>query len=293
VKFYIVDGSGFLFRAYHAYPEIVDPQWKNVNVVYGFFRILTKLLMEKPDYFVITWDLPVPTKRHEMDTTYKANRPESPEDFKCQIPLVHQAVEEISIPNIWVAGYEADDVIATLAQRLQHDCDVTIISSDKDLKQLLTKHIIVRDPMKDIIINVSSFEKEFGFAPKHMLDYLALVGDASDNIKWVPWIWKKGAQKLVEQYHTIENIYDHIDEITGATKQKLIDWKKKALHSKKMVELMDVDQLHSMTLDDYKLDIDLGRFRQVLVHEYGFASMEKVLDQLKRKLQMPMQNSLF
>lgn len=294
MKCYLVDGSGFLFRAYHAYPVMTNEDGQNLNVVYGFFRILFKLMMEKPDYMLIAWDLPWGTKRHDMDTEYKANRPEAPQDFKQQIPIVHEVVGDLGIANLWVPGYEADDVLATLAKRLEDQhAEVHIISSDKDLKQLLWSNVVLQDPMKDVTHTVQSFEQEYGFEPKYMLDYLSLIGDSADNIKWVPGIWPKTAIWLIQKYHTLENVYAHIGEISESTQRKLVEWRISGEHSKKLVELLHVDAVDSMTIEDLKLDPDIGKYRQVLINQFKFESMSKILDELKKKVQAPTQNSLF
>ncbi len=295
MKFYIVDGSWFLFRAYHAYPTLLDADGNNMNAVYGFFRILFKLMMDKPEYMVIARDLPVATKRHELDTDYKANRPEIPNDFKQQIPLIHETVKALGIPSFGVAGYEADDIIATLAKKMSHpDIQIHIVSSDKDLKQLLNENVIIRDPMKDWVLHTQqSFIKEFGFEPKYMLDYLALIGDSADNIKGIPGIWPKSAIGLIQEYHTLENIYAHIGQIKESLQKKLVEWRKSGEHSKKMIELMDVEEADAYQLDDFILDPDLGLYRQILVNSYKFDSIGKVLDDLKKKYNTPTQNSLF
>ena len=294
MKCFLVDGSGFLFRAYHGYPAMTNDDWQNINVVYGFFRILMKLMMQKPEYLLITRDLPSPTKRHQMDSDYKANRPEVPEDFKQQIPRVQQTVADLGIPHIGVPGYEADDVIATVVRRLQDEKVTTfIVSSDKDLKQLLGPETFVLDPMKDSIYGETDFVQEYNFAPQHMLDYLSLVGDTADNIKWVPGIGPKSASQLVQTYHTVENIYDHIEEIPASTQKKLLEGKESAFHSKKLVELMHVDALDSLTLDDYDLSPDISLFRQILVQKFKFQSMDKLLTDLQKKFLAPTQTSLF
>lgn len=294
MKFYIIDGSGFLFRAYYGYPAMDNADGMNVNMIYGFFRILLKLMMEKPDYLLVTWDLPVATKRHEIDSEYKANRPETPQDFKQQIPIVHRLVDELGIPNRWVNWYEADDVIATIAKAYDSpDLQINIISSDKDLKQLLSENIIIKDLMKDEISTVQSFEKQYGFPPKLMLDYLALIWDSADNIKWVPGIWPKSADTLIKKYQTIEKIYEKIDEIWWSLQKKLIDGKTSAFHSKILIELMDVPDLHSSTLADFKLDVDIWRYKKVLIDDNKFTSMAKALDDFKKKIYAPTQNSLF
>lgn len=298
MKCYVVDGSWFLFRAYHAYPTLINDEWKNMNVVYGFFRILFKLMMNKPEYMLITWDLPVATKRHKMDTEYKANRPPIPDDFRQQIPVVHDIVKQLGIPGFGVPGYEADDVIATVVERIEknqekENIDIYIISSDKDLKQLLTENTVMLDPMRDMTHTVQSFQKEFGFEPKYMLDYLALIWDSADNIKWIPWIGPKTAIGLIQEYHTLENLYDHIWAIKPSTQKKLVEWRKSWVHSKRMIELMHVDVADQYVLSDFKLDPNLWLYRQTLINNYKFDSMSKILDDLKKKYQTPTQNSLF
>jgi len=147
--------------------------------------MLLKIFQEKPDYLVITWDSPVRTIRHEMYEDYKATRKKKEDDFKQQIPLTKDIVEELGIPNLAAPGYEADDIIATFARKYQQNPDlkIDIYSADKDLKQLLAPNVFTIDPMREILTDTDAFVKEFNFQPEHILDYLSLVGDSSDNIK--------------------------------------------------------------------------------------------------------------
>ncbi len=291
MKFYIVDASGFLFRAYFAYPEMIDKTGNNVNAVYWFFRILLKLIEEKPDYLVLTRDLPVQTERSKIDTTYKANRPAIPDDFKKQIPIIKNIVEKLWIPNIWEPWYEADDIIATLVKKINSD-NITIISSDKDLSQLLTDWVVIYDPSKKYTITKEDFQKKYGFEPKYMLDYLSLTWDSADNIKWVPWIWPKIAISLIQKYKTIENIYLNIDNLTESIKNKLIQWKESAKFSKTLITLLDVPNFN-YKLEDLKLNIDFQLYTKILVRDFNFSSIKKVLDDIQKKYSQPTQSSLF
>lgn len=173
----IIDGSGFLFRARYAFPPMPDARGNNQNVIYGFMRMMLKLLLEQPDYFVIARDSPVKTKRHEQYQDYKANRKKLEDEFKQQIPLVQQLVQELGIPNIVAPGYEADDSIATLVSLYKNDPElmIQVFSSDKDLKQFLCENVVITDPLKNETTRVADFEKEFGFAPLSIVDYLALI----------------------------------------------------------------------------------------------------------------------
>src|SRR5574344_1525824 len=220
--------------------------------------MLFKIFQEKPDYLVIAWDSPVKTLRHQEYTEYKANRKKMDDDFKNQIPWTQEIVNKLSIPNIVVPTYEADDIIYTLAKKYgqQTDVQIDIYSSDKDLKQLLSDNVFCVDAMKGITTTTPLFIKEYGFEPKHILDYLALIGDSADNIKGVNGIGPKKASDLVQKYQTIDNIYAHIDEITGDVKQKLIDGKEEAYKSRGLIELKQVDENKKKELDMFRLHLD-------------------------------------
>ncbi|HMS91742.1 MAG TPA: hypothetical protein PKC87_05960 [Candidatus Absconditabacterales bacterium] len=159
MKFFLIDGSSFLYRAYYAFPHMMDKDGHNTNVVYGFFRMLMKIFQEKPDYFVITWDSPVKTLRHEEYPEYKANRKKMDDDFKHQIPITQAIVQQLGIPSLVVPTYEADDIIYTLANKYKTDKNmkIDIYSGDKDLKQLLDANVFCIDSMKDLRTTTESF----------------------------------------------------------------------------------------------------------------------------------------
>jgi DNA polymerase I len=274
---------------------MIDRDGHNVNVVYWFFRMLFKIFQEKPDYLVITRDSPVKTLRHQEYPEYKANRKKMDDDFKNQIPWTQQIVEQLSIPNVVIPTYEADDIIYTLAKKYGTHTDIVIdiYSSDKDLKQLLSDNVFCVDAMKSITTTPALFIKEFWFAPQYILEYLALIGDSADNIKGVTGIWPKKASDLIQKYQTIDNIYAHIDEITGDVKQKLIDGKEEAYTSRALIELKQVDEIQNSDIENFVLDLDFVKYKKVLVEEHHFASFEKTIDELKKKLQSPVQTGLF
>ncbi|MCF7834530.1 5'-3' exonuclease [Candidatus Gracilibacteria bacterium] len=295
MKFFIIDGSGFLYRAYYAYPQISDKDGHNINVVYGFFRMLLKIIGENPDYFVIARDSPVKTIRHESFPEYKANRKKMEDDFKRQIPLTQELTNALGIPNLVVDTYEADDIIATLTKKYKSDQDliIDIYSSDKDLKQLLDRNVFCIDPLKGIRTDTKLFLQEFMFDPKYILDYLALTGDSADNIKGVAGIGPKKASELIKKYNDIDGIYSHIDEISGDIKDKLIQNKEEAYTSRDLIQLHDIETLNEETISNFKLDLDFNKYKKILIEEYGFNSFEKPLNELKKKFETPTQNSLF
>ena len=294
-KFYLIDGSGFLYRAYYAFPDMPDKDWHNINTVYGFFRMLLKIFFDKPDYFVIARDAPTKTHRHEAYPEYKANRAKAPDDFKIQIPIVQDIASKLWIPNLVLPWYEADDIIASIVTKFKQDNSITcnVFSADKDLKQLLDENVIFTDPSKWITYKTNDFIQEFWFEPKYILDYLALIWDSADNIKWVPGIGPKWASDLIQKYSTIENIYENLAEISPSTKAKLEQWKEYAENAKKLITLEISPEINEYNIDKFNLDIDFNKYKKILVEENNFWSMEKVITELKNKFQMPQQTSLF
>ena len=296
-KFFIIDGSGFLYRAYYAFPEMLNEKWENYNVIFWFFRMMLKIFAEKPDYFVIARDAPTKTHRHEIYPEYKANRTKAPDDFKVQIPVIQDIVTKLKIPSLVMPWYEADDIIAACANNYKNNENIVsyIYSSDKDLKQLLDKdnNVFIFDAMKWTKTTTKEFLQEYMFEPKYILDYLSLVWDGADNIKWVPGIGPKWASELIIKYQTIENVYDHINELSPWMQNKLIEWKESAFHSKKLIELEEVPELDNLNLEEFNLDIDFPDYKKVLIEEYWLKGINKTLDELKNKYYMPTQDSLF
>lgn len=295
MKFFIIDWSGFLYRAYYAYPQMSDKDWHNINVVYWFFRMLLKIISENPDYLLIARDSPVKTFRHQSFPEYKANRKKMEDDFKNQIPITQEITNTLWIPNLVIDTYEADDIIATLTKRFKSNQDIVIdiYSSDKDLKQLLDNNVFCVDPLKWIRTDTKLFLQEFMFNPQHILDYLALTWDSADNIKWVSWIWPKKASELIKKYWTIDWIYSHIDEIPWDLKDKLEQSKQEAYKSRDLIQLHDIQDLKDKSISDFSLDLDFNKYKKVLVEDYWFSSFAKLLDELKKKIESPIQNSLF
>ena len=293
-KLILVDGSGYLFRAYYWLPPLTNAKGEQVHAIYGFLRMLFKVFHEKPDYFVLAWDAPHKTIRHEQYADYKWQRTEIPDDFKVQIRATKDIIHELHINYQELPGYEADDIIATLAKRGAAQWHhVTIMTSDKDMKALITDSIECIDPMKWIKHTKTSFIQERGFEPIHMIDYLAIIGDASDNIPGVKWIGPKWAIWLIQKYNTLENVYEHIDEIWVSLREKLIASKDIAIQSKSLVELMDVPVLWEPNRESFATNLDFKHFRDILINQYQFNSMEKNIREVQDMYEKPQQTSLF
>ena len=212
---FLVDGSGFIFRAYHALPPFTRPDGTPVGAVFGFTQLLMKLVDDTDaDHVAIIFDTDRVSFRNDIYPDYKANRPETPEDLIPQFALVREATESLDLPAVELKGYEADDLIATYA-RLAADegAEVTIVSSDKDLMQLVNEKVTMFDPMRNRTIGRKEVEEKFGVGPDRVIDVQALAGDSSDNVPGVPGIGVKTAAELIREYGDLENLLAHADDI--------------------------------------------------------------------------------
>ena len=249
-RFIIVDGHAMAYRAFFAMErqKLSDSKGNPTETIFGFFRMLGKYIKElKPDYFVTAFDHPSKTFRHEKYSFYKANRPPSPEELRVQIKAIYKIFEKLSLPMISIEGYEADDIIFTLANKHRSkDLDIKIISGDKDLFVLLDDTVNLLRPQRGAseyrIMNGESVVEEIGIEPSQVFEYMALTGDAADNVPGVKGVGPKTATKLISEYGSIENIYKNIDEIRNEKlKEKLIKDKDNALVSLDLVTLRDFE----------------------------------------------------
>ncbi len=204
----LVDGSNYIYRAFYAIPLLTNSKGFPTNAIYGFTNMLLKLLRDlTPDYIVMTFDLKGPTARHEEFVDYKATRKPMPDDLKPQIPFIKDVVRGLSIPVLEKQGVEADDIIGTLAQQAsKRGWHTAVISGDKDLMQLVDENVTMVDTMKDKTYDVAAVKERFGVGPEKVVEILGLMGDASDNIPGVPGIGPKTAQRLIEEYGSVEEV---------------------------------------------------------------------------------------
>ncbi|MCU1282422.1 MAG: polA, partial [bacterium] len=219
---YLVDGSGFIFRAYHALPPLTTKAGLSTGAVYGFTQMLIKLETDhRPSHLAVVFDAGSHSFRNEVFAEYKANRTEPPDDLKPQFGLVRKVVETFNIPVLEAIGFEADDLIATLVrQARERGQRVVVVSSDKDLMQLVVDgKVVLHDTMKNVPHGFTYGEKEveekFGVPPGKLADVLALMGDSVDNIPGVPGVGPKTAAALIQAYGSVENLIAHVDEIAN------------------------------------------------------------------------------
>ena len=215
-RLYLIDGNSQMYRAYHAIRDLTGPDGRSTNAIYGFVTMLRKLISKhKPDYIAAAFDVAGPTFRAEIEASYKANRPEMPEDLVEQVPLVHESCRALGVPVLTLTGYEADDLIGTLTERAtEKGMDVVIVTGDKDLFQLVCDSVKVYNPKDNgTWYDAAEVQKKFGVKPSQVVDVLALMGDASDNIKGVPGIGEKGARELITNYGSLEDLLSNIELI--------------------------------------------------------------------------------
>ena len=216
-KLVLVDGSSYLYRAYHAMPDLTTSSGETTGAIYGVINMLRRQLKEHPsDYLVVVFDAPGKTFRDDIYPDYKSNRPPMPDDLRAQIAPTHDVIQAMGIPLLSVAAVEADDVIGTLSTTASAmSIDTDIMSGDKDLAQLVGKRVRLIDSMKGETYDTAGIKSRFGVAPEQIVDYLTLVGDAVDNVPGVPKVGPKTATRWLETYRTLDNLVAHAEDIKG------------------------------------------------------------------------------
>jgi len=286
-KFIIIDSYALAHRSYHALPPLVSPEGILVNGVYGFMLVFLKMLQElKPDYLVATFDLAQPTFRHKEYKEYKAKRVKAPENFYEQIGIIKEILKIWGIPILEKEGFEADDIIGTIAQKFQkNDLEIIILTGDLDTLQLVNDNIHVytlRKGLQDrVIYNVEEIKKKYGLLPVQLLDFKALKGDPSDNVAGVPGVGEKTALKLIKEFNSLDNLYlalenqsPEIKNLNTRLKERLIKNKDQAYFSRHLVAIEKNIDLN--------FQLEEGAFRQPpeeqltpFLQKLGFQSLIK------------------
>ena len=311
--FYLIDGSGYIFRAYYALPPLTrKSDGLPTGAVSGFCSMLFKLLedsksnenLQKPTHFAVIFDSARKTFRNEIYSDYKANRSEAPEDLAPQFEYIRKSVLAFNLPSVDLINYEADDLIATYAnQILKKGAKVTIVSSDKDLMQLYKKDVRIFDPMKNKFISEDDVFKKFGVDSSKVIDVQALAGDSSDNVPGVPGIGVKTAAELINKYGTLENTLKSAHQIKqNKRRETLIENKNKALVSKKLVTLMqnvpvdrELSEFKLKEIDKDKLynflrEMEFNRLLSSVISVYGEPNLENLKVEKTSERQLPINN---
>ncbi|MDP8253449.1 MAG: DNA polymerase I [Candidatus Kaelpia aquatica] len=241
---YLIDGSNYVYRAYYALPRLSNSRGLPTNAIYGFLIMLRKIMEEKnPDYIAVAFDHKKPSFRKDIYGDYKATRKPTPEDLIRQFPILKDVLRAYGITLFEIEGYEADDVLATLAKKSKREgLKSYIVSSDKDVIQAIDENIEVYEPKKDIYLDVDTIKKVYSITPNMFADFLALKGDQTDNIPGVPGIGEIAAQKLISRYGSVEELLKKIESLPDKTRELIGENKAQLLLSKKLTLLRsDVD----------------------------------------------------
>lgn len=252
---FLIDGSAYIHRAYHAIRGLSNSKGLPTNAVFGFSRMLVKLMEEQtPEYAAMVFDAKGPTFRHKIYKEYKANRPPMPEDMSVQIPYIKDITAGFNFSVIEMTGYEADDLIGTLAYIAEEaGFSVIMVTGDKDFLQLVTVNSIIWDPMKDMKIDVDVVRETYGIEPHQMIDVMGLSGDTSDNIPGVPGIGQKTALSLIQNFGSMEQLYEQVDKITKKKQhENLVKYKDQAFLSRELVKI-DTRVPLQFDLQDFEL----------------------------------------
>ncbi|MDP3789086.1 MAG: DNA polymerase I, partial [Candidatus Omnitrophota bacterium] len=270
MKLFIIDGNSFCYRAFYAIKELANSSGEPTNAVYGFISMLRKIIKdEKPDYLAIAFDLKGPTFRHKKYEEYKIHRKPMPDALVTQMPVIKEVVRAYNVPIFEKEGFEADDIIATVTKKLSgKSLDVYIVTGDKDALQLVDQHVKVYSTHKEgLVYDTEKVKERYGIGPDKIVDLLALMGDASDNISGVPGFGEKTAVSLIQEFDTLDNILSHPEKIKSEARRRLV------------VENADKARLSRelATLDDrVPLDIDLEKMK------IGEPDTERLLELFKR-----------
>ena len=273
---YLIDGSSYIFRAYYGIRQFLSTsKGFPTNALYGFINMLQKVVKdEKPDYLVVTFDSKEKTFRHEMYADYKANREAPPEDLAKQFPYFEPLVQAFNIHSVRVPGYEADDIMGTLAKKgAEEGLQVVIVSGDKDMMQLIGPDIRMLDTMKNKWFDIEGVEEKFGVPPDQVIEVMGLMGDSSDHIPGVKGVGPKTATELIRKFGSIEELYERIDDVDKQKlREKLVQDKEMALLSRQLVTINTSMELE-FNLEDLKLKPSNNTELKKLFSEFEFSSL--------------------
>lgn len=242
MNLYLIDGHSYFYRAFHAIKNLSNSKGFPTNAIFGFTNMLFKLVREKkPDAIAIVLDSPVPTERHKIYDEYKAQRPETPSDLVMQIPHMKRVIEAFRIPSFEMPGYEADDVLCSIAKQAAADnIDVYILSGDKDMLQVVGNGIRIYDPMKEIIIDEAAVVERFGLPPERVAEVMALTGDVIDNIPGVKGIGEKTAKDLLSCVGSLDELLEHPEKIKNERIRKMIVENTETIRLSKTLATIDI-----------------------------------------------------
>jgi DNA polymerase-1 len=291
-KLVLIDGNAIIHRAFHALPPLNNKDGMPTNAVYGFFMMLLKITDDlRPEYLVVCFDKAAPTFRKQLYVGYQATRPKISDDLSPQFEVIHKALDSAKINHFEVDGYEADDLIGTISKEAKaKDLQTIIVSGDRDLLQLVNKRVLMLAPIigmtKMTMFDELKVKEKYGLEPWQIVDYKALVGDASDNYPGVSGIGPKTASGLLNKYNTLEGIYEHLGELSPQIQEKLAQDVEQAALAKRLATIV-LDAPIKFNEDEAEIGkIDKAALKKVF-KELNFKSLLTRLDKKSEIIAQP------
>src|ERR1700690_857015 len=279
MNLYLIDGHSYFYRAFHAIKNLSNSKGVPTNAIFGFTNMLFKLLREKkPDAIAIVLDSPVPTERHRIYEEYKAQRPEMPDDLISQIPHMKKIVEAFRIPSFEMPGYEADDILGTIAKKAAASgVDVFILSGDKDMMQVVGDRIKIWDPMKEGLIDEKAVIVKFGVPPERVAEAMALTGDAIDKIPGVKGIGDKTAKDLISNVDSLDELIDHPEKIRNERIRKMISENIETIRLSKTLATLDTGLQVEVDMEELAVGKPDWPALLKMFSEFEFTSLIKMM----------------
>ena len=270
---FLIDGTAFCYRAFHAIRVLSTSDGRPTNAVYGFAKMLQALQeKEHPDYLAVAFDVGKPTFRHKKFEAYKVQRKPMPDPLIAQIPVVKRLLAAYRIPVFEREGYEAEDVLATIARQIvARGVEVFLVTGDKDALQLVNSHIKVYNPHKEeAVLDAEAVRTRYGVGPERMVDLMALMGDAIDNIPGVPGIGEKTASQLLQRFGSLERLYQHLDEVENPSRRASLQERREQVELSRELAQIDANVPLEVTLEELAMQPPDWRALRSLYRELEF-----------------------
>ena len=279
MNLYLIDGNSYVYRAYYAIRDLSNSRGFPTNAIYGFTNMLLKIIREKkPDGIVVSFDSPVPTERHKIYEEYKAQRPETPGDLVRQLPYIRKIIAAFNIKIFEIPGYEADDILGTIAQKgASEGLDVFIVTGDKDMLQIVNEKIKVYDPMKDKVFDEQYVTEKFGLKPERIPEFMALTGDAVDNIPGIKGVGEKTARELLTQFHNLEHMLNNPAKIKKEKLRHLVAESADVVRLSQKLATLDRSVPIDIHVEEFKLREPDWLSLLALFREFEFGRLMKLI----------------
>jgi DNA polymerase-1 len=279
VDLYLIDGNSYVYRAYFAIKGLSTSKGFPTNAVYGFTNMLLKIIREKnPDGIAVSFDSPVPTERHRIYEEYKAHRPEAPRDLIEQIPHIRKMISAFNIPIFEMPGYEADDILGTIARKASSEgMNVFIVTGDKDMLQLVNDKVKIYDPMKEKVLDEEFIREKYGEGPERITEFMALTGDAVDNIPGIKGVGEKTAKELLSQFGSIEDLLSNAGRIKKEKLRRLVSENADAVRLSQKLATLDTAVPVDVDMEEFRLKEPDWSSLLSLLREFEFGSLMKLI----------------